>query len=221
MNYVEPVIDWGSVRGVIFDMDGTLYRQLLVRFPMAIELAINVLTQKNGWRDLRIILHYRNQREKISDARLRNLRNIEFRTTADKFKITEEQVAEIIYEWMHIKPLSYIKISRFKDIENFISSLKAKGIKIGIFSDYPVERKLVALGLSADTMCCSSEHEVDCLKPAPIGLIKTMERMGVEREHCIMIGDRLERDGMCAKEAGVGFLLCNHAKFYTRLLKAM
>lgn len=221
MIYIEPVINWNNVRGVIFDMDGTLYQQFWVRMCMALKLSAYALTQKNGYRDLKVILHYRMQREKLAVARTNNISGIEFKGTAYEFNLPEEQVAKIIHEWMYIKPLRYLRAARFENVENFISALREKGIKIGIFSDYPVKKKLIALGLSADAICYAAENDVNCLKPEPVGLIKTIERMGLESGDCIMIGDRLERDGICAKEAGVSFLLCNHLQFYTRLLENM
>ncbi len=219
MNYTRPVIEWGNIRGVIFDMDGTLYRQFLVRFCMSVKLIANVLASKNGWRDLRVVLHYRKNREKLAEERALNIAEIEFRETSQKFNLTEQEVAAIIKEWIDIKALKYLRPARFYNIDKVFDFLNSRGIKIGVFSDYPVEKKLAVLGLAADVVCYSSEPEVNRLKPQPQGLLKTIERMGLERGDCVMIGDRMERDGICAREAGVAFLLCDKPQFYTSLLK--
>lgn len=218
MTKISPVIDWRNIHGVIFDMDGTLYRQGPVRLRMAIKLLIHALTKKQGWRDLQVLKHYRKNREALAESLAQNVSQIQFKATAQAYQMTEEQVAGIVHEWMDLKPLPAVKAARFENIDRIFEVLKARGVKIGVFSDYPVTEKLRALGLEADIQCCSTESDVDRLKPEPAGLIRTVEMLGLARGDCLMIGDRQERDGLCAESASVAFLLCKGADFYTHLI---
>lgn len=218
MNRGAPAIEWGNIRGVIFDMDGTLYRQGPIRFRMLRELLGHVLTDKCGWRDLLVLKHYRQNRERLAEARARNVSGVQFRITAQRYRLPEERVQEIVHEWMDIKPLEYLKAARYANVERVFQMLKARNIKVGVFSDYPAVEKVKALGLDVDAICCSTEGDVDCLKPESAGLIKIVETMGLAPDDCVMIGDRSERDGLCAENAGMAFLLCKDKDFYTRLL---
>lgn len=218
MTKATSAFDWKTIRGVIFDMDGTLYRQGPVRLQMAFKLLVHVFANRHGWRDLLVLRHYRNNREALAEAHALNVSHIQFKATAQAYRLTEEQVAKIVHVWMHLKPLPALGIARFKDIDRIFEVLRARGVKIGVFSDYPVEEKLKTLGLVADTQCCATASEVNRFKPEPAGLIKTVEMLGLACNDCVMIGDRVERDGLCAERASVAFLLCKGQNFYTRLL---
>lgn len=218
MTGAVPTLDWKNIRGVIFDLDGTLYQQRPVRLRMAFKLLIHVLTHRHGCRDLLVLRHYRSNREGLAEARTINVSHIQFKATAQAFQLTEEQVAGIVHEWMDLKPLTALRIARFKDIDRMFEVLKAQGVKVGVFSDYPLTEKLQALGLVADVQCCATASDVDRLKPEPTGLIKTLDMMGLTCNECVMIGDREERDGLCAESASVPFLLCKGSNFYTQLL---
>lgn len=214
----SPTVHWNAIRGVIFDMDGTLYDQRLVRIKIALELIIHTLTTKFGWRDAMVVKHFRSNREALANHRTANISSVQFRATAKYFQLEEELVNQIIHYWMEIRPLPFLNASKFADLDDFFSALKARGIRVGIFSDYPVKEKLAVLGLEADALCSSTQSDVDVLKPDSAGLLKVISMMGLHREHCLMIGDRLDRDGLCAKEVGVQFLLREGRHFYTRLL---
>lgn len=210
--------DWKNIRGVIFDMDGTLYRQKPVRLRMAIKLLAHLITNKHGWRDLLVLRHYRLNREVLAESGALNVSHVQFKATAQIYNLTEEQVAEIVNEWMDLKPLSLLRSARFENVDRIFDTLKERGIKIGVFSDYPVKEKLIALGLKADVTCCSTAIGIDRLKPAPTGLVKIVEMLGLKHNDCVMIGDRVDRDGLCAERASIAFLLCKREDFYTHLL---
>ena len=218
LNNTALEVDWKCVRAVVFDLDGTLYRQKYVRFRMALKLFVHVIAHRHGWRDLMVLKHYRENRDRLAEARVENVSILQFKATARAYRLPENQVAGIVHKWMNVKPLCLLRAARYKDIARVFSALRARRVKIGVLSDYPVEDKLVFLGLKADVVCCSTEADVDCLKPEPAGLLKTIEMLGLVPDVCVMIGDRADRDGLCAKSASIPFLLCEGRHFYTRLL---
>ena len=81
------------------------------------------------------------------------------------------------------------------------------GCQLGVFSDYPARRKVEALELAADYVVSSVDPDVDRLKPHPAGLIRIIELSDASPEVVLLIGDRDDRDGECARRAGVRFLL--------------
>ena len=76
-----------------------------------------------------------------------------------------------------------------------------------MWSDYPAEEKLAALGLRAEVVVSATDPEVDRLKPDPRGLEVALARLGASAEHCLLVGDRDERDGEAARRAGVEWRL--------------
>jgi FMN phosphatase YigB (HAD superfamily) len=86
-------------------------------------------------------------------------------------------------------------------------SLNRSGVTIGVLSDYPAADKLAALELEADLQVSAVDPEVDRLKPHPRGLQRVIEICGVATEQVVMIGDRDERDGECARRAGTRYLI--------------
>lgn len=211
-------IEWEQVKAVILDLDGTLYNQKRLRFVMSIKLIIHCLTSLRGLRDLRIIRHYRANREKLSASRVRNPAQIQFSATAEAFATSRDEIAAILHEWFEVKPLQYLKKYRYDNVADFISIMRSSGIKVAVFSDYPVKEKLKALELDVDFSCCATDNDINRLKPEPAGLIKVMGAFKLPAAHCLMIGDRTDRDGACADNVNMKFILREGDDFFARLI---
>lgn len=213
-------MDWSGVLGVVFDLDGTLYRQTPVRIQMARRLIRHAFRERNGWRDVRILMHFRRNREALAGSHpKKNISQAQYQATARALAIDTDLVEAVVYHWMEVVPLEVLRSARYKDVEVFFEALRARGVRIGVFSDYPIEAKLATLGLQADAVCCSIQPDVDCLKPGVAGLKKLLDNLELVPSECVMVGDRLDRDGACAQSLDMPFLLCNGRQdFYTSLL---
>lgn len=123
-----------------------------------------------------------------------------------------EQVKAIIEYWMQDYPLKYVRRFRDRKLMSFTESLKEYNIKIVVYSDYPVTKKLDAVGLKTDYAFCSTDEGIQCLKPDPKGLRHILYALEESAENVLMIGDRYEKDGMCALTAGMDYLIlhCFH-----------
>jgi HAD superfamily hydrolase (TIGR01549 family) len=87
-----------------------------------------------------------------------------------------------------------------------------KGYKVAIYSDYPVDKKLAALGILADKTFCSTDKTINCLKPNKKGLLNICQDFDCDITETIYIGDRVDTDGESAKMAGIKFLKVNKSK---------
>jgi FMN phosphatase YigB (HAD superfamily) len=173
-------------RGVILDMDGTLYYQFPLRLCMAAEL----------------LVHYLLRLPKIGELfMLRRMRK------AREAGILVETNPVFAY-WTQEKPLRYIYRFRDKRLLRLIGALRERGAKIAVYSDYPAERKIKGLrGFTADHCFCADDALIRCLKPETGGLKNILGIMGEPVENVVFIGDRYEKDGKCAEGVGMDYLI--------------
>jgi FMN phosphatase YigB (HAD superfamily) len=221
-------IDWSRVRLVVFDLDGTLYDQGCIRRRMLWELGLHCLGHPGDLARVRVIAEFRRARERLADETAENIGRLQYERPAASLGIRPEEVTAVVGEWIEERPLKHLLRCRFAAIDQVFDHLRASGRLIGVFSDYPVRDKLGALHLNADLTAVAAEPEIDRLKPHPAGLESLMSRAGVTPSQCVMIGDREERDGACARNAGVRYFIKSsspqaphHFREYRELLPAL
>ena len=200
---------------VVFDVDGTLYKQRPVRLRMARDIIIHCCKQLS-LSSLSVIKNYRQYREYLGDTEFEKIVNnlvdndqVSEQLLEDKvvqyvsYKtgISRDVVYDIVQDWINTRPLKYLIGARYKGVKSFFDFCRENSIKIGIFSDYPAEKKIKALGLFADYII--SANDVNALKPNPKGLLQLMSMANIAPDKTIMIGDRPERDGAAAQKAHV------------------
>lgn len=200
-------VDWSKVKVVIFDVDGTLYNQSSLRKKMGRNLIGHYLLRPWSAYDLQIIRVFRKERELMNFNPVKNIAEAQYSICADKIKAPTATVKKVVEKWMHQVPLKYLKACSFPGIQDFFNSLRKHDIKIAIYSDYPAVEKLQAMGLVADLVVASTDTAVDALKPDPAGLNYIMKQFDVVAEDCLLIGDRDELDGECARKAGMQYYI--------------
>jgi phosphoglycolate phosphatase/putative hydrolase of the HAD superfamily len=111
----------------------------------------------------------------------------------------------MVTEWLYQRPLKYLRLCRRRGLEAFLTFLESKGIQAGVFSDYPVLDKLLALGLARrmSLVLCATDSEINAFKPHPKGFLHACAVWGLSPEEVLYIGDRPEVDGCGAANAGM------------------
>ena len=178
----------------------------------------HLFSDRNALREIMVVRHFRQVREYLADKEVSGVSEQQLKMVADKLSLDPDHVADIIEKWIYTKPLDHILSCRFPMVDSFFEALARRGIKIGVFSDYPIEDKMAMLGLYADASCYSLERDIDRLKPQTEGLQKLVKKMGLNGSQCLLIGDRDSRDGACARRFGMPFLLCRGRGFYKNLM---
>ncbi|HME44437.1 MAG TPA: HAD family hydrolase [Syntrophorhabdales bacterium] len=214
----ETRVGWKNVRGVIFDVDGTLYDQRKLRLMMLLELGKCLFQGGITIRDIRVIRHFRKVRENLATKEAHDVSRRQLVTVANALSVSPERVAALVEAWIYRKPLKYMSACRFPRVDGFFDALRTRGVRIGVFSDYPAEEKLTALSLQADAVCYSLEPGLHGLKPQSLGLETVVRRLGLDVSECLFIGDRASRDGECALRVSMPFLLCRGRDFYKELM---
>lgn len=191
---------------VVFDVDGTLYWQKGLRRQMLLELLGAALVSPQARKDLRILKTFREIRESLGERVKSGFAEAQYRLPAEKLGISPERVEEAVRRWIFERPLRHLARHRVNGIREWMEGLRADGVRLGVYSEYPAEEKLEALGLRVDLAVASTDPAVDAFKPNPKGLEVVVRRLGGETDRALFVGDRLDRDLPCAEAAGVAFL---------------
>jgi HAD superfamily hydrolase (TIGR01509 family) len=198
--YVQP-----RPQAILFDVDGTLYKQGPVRIFMMWKLAMHVARYPaRGLRDMRLLRAYRKAQESLRtlpDARASD----QLRMSCEKSGEEAEVAEACIGRWMNDEPLGAIRRFMRKDVTSFLRQARESGIKLGVVSDYPASAKLSAMGILEhfDTIVFAQQEDVGRFKPAPDGLLAAAKRLGVSAEQTWYVGDRVDVDGEAARRAGM------------------
>lgn len=200
------VIDWDSLEAVIFDLDGTLYRQSGVRLAMARQLVWHCLSARDGIMSVQVLRTFRACREELAEREACGVGVLQYEVPAQRLGIEAEHVRGIVEDWIETRPLASLLRHRRPGVCAVFSALRTAGKRVIVYSDYPVSRKLSALGLEADLVVCGTDPGIDRFKPNPAGLAWIQARTGLRPQDCLVIGDRPDRDGEAARRAGLAYL---------------
>lgn len=197
-----PPLDFSRFRAVLFDVDGTLYDQKRLRKRMLIELAFFCLEHPTRWREVKIVSKFRHLREENFAREEKSLLQAQYHWAAEALNLPEPEVRRVVDDWILRRPLKHLPPCRPPGLKELFERLRRKGVKIGVFSDYPPDDKLAALDLKADATSCALDACVNRFKPHSAGLRHVCERLGVDPCETLHIGDREDRDEPAARGCG-------------------
>lgn len=198
-----------GVRALLFDLDGTLYRQRPLRIRMALEFALASLGAPLAvLRAARGVALFRRAREELRD-RVGGLERLQYEEAARRAGVDEEQLERWVREWIEERPLRHLRRLRAEGLAELLDALDARGLRAGILSDYPARAKLEALGLRGrfDPVLCSTDREIDAFKPNPRGFLRACQLWGVVPAEVLYVGDRADVDAEGARRAGMPCVL--------------
>ncbi len=203
---LQDRINLSRYRLVVFDLDGTLYRQWPVRRGMMRDLLLQGGALGRLAR-LRILRRFRQLRETFALTAAQGFERPLFARLSADIGCEETILRALVHEWMERRPLPRLRKARVPGSAALFAALRARATTVAVWSDYPVPDKLAALGMWADHQIWPGHGGLDALKPNPAGLSILMARTGYAAHQTLMIGDRQSHDGVAADAAGVDFLL--------------
>ena len=182
------------IRGVIFDIDGTL----LDTFPAFTSVFNNGISQFG----LGPVPQQFLTQSLRKSANLMDVLRMIFPPQTDE-PILERCKGEI---WEHFLKIEASEVKPFPGINKLFSNLMDRGIKIGIATgrrSMPENEwnrfKRFGLEKFIDSIVTSSE--VEKRKPAPDAIVECARRMNVSIQECLVVGDT-EDDVIAARKAG-------------------
>ena len=194
-------------KGVIFDIDGTIYDYRIND--------IRAMKQLCAFVEEVFGVDEKNFRETYTEAR-KNIRARLHDTAAQHSRVLLIQAA---LELLGKNPFDYVlkmydvywncfldNMKPYDGAEEFLRGLKASGMKISTCTDMTAHiqyRKLAVLGLAKyfDFMVTSEETGFE--KPAPIMFTTALKKMNIQANEAAYFGDTLERDIKGAVNVGI------------------
>jgi FMN phosphatase YigB (HAD superfamily) len=191
----------------LVDLDGTLYQPTPLKLAMAAYLLIA------GPKAIKVVARFRKEHEVIRENGTICSPSPfaeQMTRTASALHLPVEEVESIVQKYMFDRPLPWLPRCKRKDLLEEIAAFRNDGGRTAIVSDYPAQKKLVALGVADlfDRVVASGEPGgPNKLKPAPDGYLLAAEVLGVEPSRCLVLGDRSDADGAAATASGMEFRL--------------
>ncbi len=186
---ILPYID--GLQAIIFDLDDTLYgEKQYVRSGYAAVA--------------KLLPEVENAADKLWQAFLEKKPAID-EVLQREGLATEERKAACMRVYRGHAPV----LSLYDGVKEMLLSLREKGYKLGIVTDGRVEgqrAKLQALGLYAfvdEVIVTDSLGGIEYRKPNPTSFIRICERLGVEYERAVYIGDNKAKDFIAPAALGM------------------
>ncbi len=203
---------------IIFDMDGTMYFQKSMQIRMGARLVMHALFHRGGMKDMKLVLDYRKMRENWDSSKEAS-DDVFFSELSARHGVEKERVAAVISKWMFEIPMDAVASSADKDLANTVERLLYEGKKVCIYSDYPAKDKCEALGLPEDMEIFScGDGGIGKMKPDPEGILCISKlHPDIPKNEIIMVGDRMDRDGLAAKAAGVDCVILDRFRFSRKI----
>ena len=195
------------IKGVIFDIDGTLY-SYLANDKVAVK-SLCEFAEKNLAVDKENFLKAycegrRIVKERLTDGGSRHSRILFFQTTLELLGKNPFLYIREMYECYWSNFLKGMKT--FDGATEFIRKLKENGIKIALCTDMTAQiqyRKIHQLGLCDYIDFMVSSEETGLEKPAPIMFELALKKLNVDAKEAAYFGDSLERDIKGATNLGI------------------
>lgn len=190
------------LRGVVFDLDGTLYDKRPLEWFMVRDMPLSLLR----------LLRYTRVRSGLAGVDLHHGPAIarETLTRLSRDPSDHEAWTRWITERYEPAVLRGLReaCALQPGVELLLARLRAAGARLGLVSDYRgVPERLAALGLapsSFDFMLVT--EDLGAMKPAPRMVDLTLAGMGQPGAAMVMVGDRAFADQRFAEAAGMRFL---------------
>lgn len=191
-----------EIKLVIFDIDGTLYNQELLRKSIKKIMFRKILLNPILIWDFTILYFFRKNREVLSGQE-GNIDNLQYSI----LMLPKQLVKKVVQYWMYDLPITEIEKVSYPSIYPLVDLLSSQNIKVAFYSDLPVKKKLKNLKLNKFKAICSTDEEIQAFKPSRKGFIYLANFFNVSPSNCLVVGDRHDRDGQGAINAGMGFYL--------------
>ena len=195
-----------NIKGIIFDLDGTLYHMKWYMKPiMTLLMFPNILR----------LPKYMKIRKQFSNKEMPSHEEL-MNSVASKLGNNKENMKNWIERKFYpsfIKSLYFLKGSRPK-LNKTLETLKNSNIKLAVLSDFAyVNERLNILDIDQNLFDITISSETEgALKPSPKPFNTILQRWNLSPEEILIVGDRDDTDGEAANITGMNFLKISDKK---------
>ena len=194
-------------KGVIFDIDGTLYdyktsdKLAMKHFCEYVEHTLGVEEKKfrETYTEARNTIH-----ERLKDTAAAHSRVLMIQTALELLKLNP---FDYVLELYDVYWNCFLENMRpYEGAEDFLRELKKRGVKISTCTDMTAHiqyRKLKKLGLDKFIDFMVTSEETGFEKPARIMFEFALKKMGILADDAAYFGDSLDRDIIGAEKVGI------------------
>ena len=200
------------IKGIIFDVDGTLFYHLPIRIIVISALVINnIFAPVYLLRIIKILRSYRKMQEILRDNSGSHcaLPDTQLQMTVEASRELPGFVQQTVAEWMMKRPLPFLKYFLRSGLVNFLKMMEGRALKLGVYSDYPCTDKLEHMNIANffSSVVSSCDPDVQKLKPDPKGFLVCSKELGLKPEEVLFVGDRESVDAVGAERSGMQVVL--------------
>ncbi|MGB8523681.1 MAG: hypothetical protein WCD43_12000 [Candidatus Acidiferrales bacterium] len=139
-----------ELKAIVFDVDGTFYHLEGIRKVLWFRFLRRFWHQPIKMRQvIRAVRSYALAPESLrsSPPRGADLEEAHLEYAVKVCGLPREFVLESARQWLAEEPFRFISSYRYEGVHGVLSELQNKGLHLGVFSDYPSEGKLRAMGI--------------------------------------------------------------------------
>jgi len=182
-------------KAVLFDIDGTLYPQDFFNSCCVRFFLIHPFLSM-AFRQLR--------RDVREFGGVEDLHLAQISLAAGYLRVPAEKAEYLMNTHIYGTYMDMLsKAKPYPDVLPLLKALKSAGLKLGVISDYPVGKKLSALGFDEFWDVAVSADELGHLKPEPNAFLLAARKLNIEPEDIIYVGNEYKYDIIGAKKAGM------------------
>jgi FMN phosphatase YigB (HAD superfamily) len=193
-----------NIRGIIFDLDGTLYHMRWFMRP----LLFASLLPRGGWLPayMRVRKHFVG-REMGSGELLLEAMSAELGAVVGVEGAVARRWIEQRFYPAFVRSLRLMRGKR-GGLADMLSAVRRAGIRTAVLSDFArVSERLSALAISPELFdCVVSTEEQGALKPHVRPFCALARQWQLHPSQILVIGDRDDTDGEAARKAGMQFM---------------
>lgn len=194
-------------KAICFDIDGTLYpRAVMNRRLFALGLCHPIFSVRYN--------KMRKELRKCQDSLQGNLMSKEANMMLKNSGISTiqdiERTKQHLENWIY-KPMEklYKNTKPFDGVVETFKAIKDRDLKIGVFSDFPLFKKLESMGLSSYVDFAASSDDVGFLKPSIHCFEYLLYNIGLDAKDVLYVGDSYDKDVVGAHNARLDAVLVN------------
>ncbi len=192
-----------GITTLALDIDGTLYSRFQLNTRMIRSLFPNV----------RLAIAFNRARKEVrriqdeyppDDETREGFLDRQAALVAERYKKDVGMVKELIgTQFYQAWERTFTTITPFHHLRETLEQVKSEGVRIILFSDFPIAEKPTTLGIADLVDDAFTSEESGYLKPSVKAFEYLIGKSGAERSKILYIGDSYDKDCIGATDAGL------------------